>query len=405
MQYRSKRDWIPYVVLPLSILMVMLVIMMFTGQWPTRGNGYNSYTLQACAWTEGRLDLGQDYPWLELAIFQGKYFVSFPPFPSYVMLPFALVFGTNTPDGFIALFVTLLGIIYAIKLYQNNREDQHCAFWILFLYLGTGFLFISLNGYVWFIAQNMYFTLSLMALYHAQRGQGGTALCCWACAVGCRPMAIVYLPLLAYLLWKDWRGKNTSNSLWLLIRKKWYWALGPIVLGGSYMLLNLLRFDNILEFGHNYLPEFTRTETGQFSFSYLANNLQMLLRLPEWRANNEPLVFHFINGMAFWLINPMFIFVAIAWVHAIVNVKKHDLVILMLVIFLSLGYVFILCLHKTMGGWQFGNRYLVEIMPWLFFGLTLWLPKADGYVIASLPLLCFGAALNLAGTIAAYIHW
>ena len=45
---------------------------------------YKSYSLQAMAWLNGRLDLGQDYPWLELAVFQERYYVSFPPFPSLV---------------------------------------------------------------------------------------------------------------------------------------------------------------------------------------------------------------------------------------------------------------------------------------------------------------------------------
>ena len=31
----------------------------------------DSYTLQALAWREGKLSLGQDYPWLELAIYEG----------------------------------------------------------------------------------------------------------------------------------------------------------------------------------------------------------------------------------------------------------------------------------------------------------------------------------------------
>ena len=74
----------------LSVLAVLCAAAMFTGSWFTNKNGYPSFALQANAWLQGRLDLGQDYPWLELAIYEGKYFVSFPPFPSYVLLPFAV---------------------------------------------------------------------------------------------------------------------------------------------------------------------------------------------------------------------------------------------------------------------------------------------------------------------------
>ena len=100
----------------LTTAAVFLVLMMFTGQWPWRANDYNTYALQADAWLHGRLDLGQDYPWLELAIYDGKYYASFPPFPSYVLLPFAACFGKSTPDHWIALAFAALAVRYAAAL-------------------------------------------------------------------------------------------------------------------------------------------------------------------------------------------------------------------------------------------------------------------------------------------------
>ena len=105
-KWLEKMDWI-YVIVPLALLGTFWVIAAFTGQWPWQSNPYNSYALQTDSWLKGRLDLGQDYPWLELAIYQGKYFVSFPPFPSYVLIPFVMIFGANTPDHLIALFFTI----------------------------------------------------------------------------------------------------------------------------------------------------------------------------------------------------------------------------------------------------------------------------------------------------------
>ena len=164
-KWLEKVDWI-YVIVPLALLGTFWVIAAFTGQWPWQSNPYNSYALQTDSWLKGRLDLGQNYEWLELAIYQGKYFVSFPPFPSYVLIPFVVLFGTNTPDHFIALVVTIIGCIYAVKLYrETSAEKQHSLFWVLMLYFASGYLFVGMNGYVWFIAQSMSFTLSLMALY------------------------------------------------------------------------------------------------------------------------------------------------------------------------------------------------------------------------------------------------
>ena len=80
---RLKLEW-RYVICPLAFLIVLWVAASFTGHWATEENPYRSYALQACAWLDGRLDLGKDYPWLELAIYEGKYYVSFPPFPSEI---------------------------------------------------------------------------------------------------------------------------------------------------------------------------------------------------------------------------------------------------------------------------------------------------------------------------------
>lgn len=77
---------------------------------------WDSYTLQAQAWLDGRTDLGQDISYLELAIYNGKYYVSFPPFPSAVMLPFVLIFGTDTPNNLIIMIITLLIAAAAFKL-------------------------------------------------------------------------------------------------------------------------------------------------------------------------------------------------------------------------------------------------------------------------------------------------
>lgn len=394
-----RQKYAAYVTAALGVLAVMLVAAAFTGQWPVQGNAYNSYVLQARAWLEGRLDLGQDYPWLELAIVNGKYYVSFPPFPSYVMLPFAAIFGDATPDTIIAWAVTLLGVLYAVRLYELLRRDGRVSFWVLFLYLGTGYLFISMNAAVWFIAQTMCFTLSLMALVHARQGQGGIALCCWACAVGCRPMAALYLPVLIWLLWPD----KGARKLCQWIFHRWYWAVPVLLIAGSYMALNQARFGSPLEFGHNYLPEFVQAEHGQFSLRYFSENFLLLLRLPGWNAEGRRLIFYDIQTMAFWLINPMYFCIGAAWLYGLI--RRRALPAAIMLPLMAVAHVVIICCHRTLGGWQFGNRYMLDMMPWLFTGLLLWMPDDDRFPRWSAPLLSWGAALNLLGTVATYMDW
>ncbi|MFR5787193.1 MAG: hypothetical protein ACLUHE_08835 [Christensenellales bacterium] len=177
---RLKLEW-RYVICPLTFLIVLWVAASFTGHWATEENPYRSYALQACAWLNGRLDLGKDYPWLELAIYEGKYHVSFPPFPSLVLLPFAAVLGTNTPDHWISLGFSIIGIIYAIRLYRAITETYEMAEqYVLFLFLGNGYLVIALQGgWVWYMAQTMCFTFSLMSLFYAANKHIGRAFAFW----------------------------------------------------------------------------------------------------------------------------------------------------------------------------------------------------------------------------------
>lgn len=398
-------DW-TYVTLPLAVLAALFAAAAFTGMWPWTKNSYNSYTLQACAWLEGRLDLGKDYPWLELAIVDGKYYVSFPPFPSYVLLPFAAVFGTKTPDHFISLAFTLLGVVYAVRLYKLVCRERHSLeFFVLFLFLGNGYLFIALRGYVWFLAQCMCFALSLMALVHAIKGQGGIALTCWACAVGCRPMMVVCLPILLVILWRNYRRTQPDGTAAKLLMSRWYWSVGPCLLALSYMTLNVMRFGSPFEFGHSFLPEFTRAEQGQFSVSYAAKNISDMLRLPTVDAKTGALKFYTHNGNAFWLISPIFISFVAAYAYAMAKKRREFAFELAVIPITWLVYTAILCMHRTMGGWQFGNRYMQDMMPYLYYGLLRYKPEGEGFKRLNTPLFVLGFALNLVGTVVTYNKW
>ena len=398
---RSKNAYALWIA-PLIVLLAMLSVAAFTGFWPWSRNPYSSYVLQARSWLEGRLDLGQDYPWLELAIYEGKYYVSFPPFPSYVLLPFAAIMGGNVPDTLIAWTVTLIGVAACVRMcLLLGMSVRSSLFWSLFLYLGSGYLFIGQTSWVWFIAQTMAFTLSLLSLTSALKNRGGFSLSFWACAVGCRPLNILYLPLLFYLLRQN--EKDRTIPRWILHHLKW--AIGPCLIGGSYMLLNTLRFGNPLEFGHNYLPEFVRAPEGQFSLSYLPDHLLMLFRLPTVDEKTGALVFYHLETNAFYLVCPLVISFVICWINGIRHAKRSGLPLLAGLPLLLLLHTLLTCMHRTLGGFQFGNRYFVDMMPFLLLGLLSWKSQDERFELTQLPLFAAGTFLNLLGTVMAYHTW
>ena len=163
--YTNRLDIAACLIIALSIITVNLFIGVSSGNPPTAYNPYNSYALQAARWLEGRLDLGRDYHHLEIAVYNDKYYVSFPPFPSVILLPFVLFLGEKTPDHFITLFTAVIAGIYAYKLAISYRTDRvKAVFYSLFLCIGSNFLFLSNTGYVWFMAQVFALCFTLMSL-------------------------------------------------------------------------------------------------------------------------------------------------------------------------------------------------------------------------------------------------
>lgn len=395
---RLKLEW-RYVICPLAFLIVLWVAASFTGHWATEENPYRSYALQACAWLNGRLDLGKDYPWLELAIYEGKYYVSFPPFPSLVLLPFAAVWGTNTPDHWISLGFSIIGIIYAIRLYRAITGTYEMAErYVLFLFLGNGYLFIALQGgWVWYMAQTMCFTFSLMSLFHAANKHIGRAFAFLACAFGCRPMVVAYIPLILML-----GTEKASVKTWI---RKGYRLIPACMIIGFYLMLNAARFDNPFEFGHTHLPEFVRSTEGQFSLNYATKNFNQLFRLPQTGGEHGMLIYDTYDCMAFWLIDPIIVSFMVTWLYALTRKRKACGLNLIIVPATTCVHLMIVCCHKTMGGYQFGNRYIVDMLPYVFYGLITYKQGVGKAEWLNNPLFALGFSINLIGTVSTYNHW
>jgi len=385
-----------------SVFAFLFLLWMFTGKWPLDANTYNSYALQADAWRQGRLDLGQNYTWLELAIYEGKYFVSFPPFPSYLLFPLTFLFGSDTPDNLIVCVVIAALVIYTYRLGKLlGLDDLQSLIGTLLVVIGSNQVFVMADASVWFFAQTLCFLLSVMSLYYALKGKGGLSLGLWACSVGCRPMQFVFLPVLVFVLYHK---KKTVSTWREIVGKNWKWVIPPAIIGGSYMLLNFLRFHNPFEFGHNYLPEHALSELGQFHVNYIAGNLKMLFHLPDYAEDGKYIVDHFGN-LSMLLVSPVFVLFLVYLLIAVIKKEYTVLKGMLLVFVLSCIYMLIVLMHSTMGGWHFGNRYTNDLLPWVYFGMLLLQRKYPGLAKIQIPLCIFGMCLNAIGSVVVYNGW
>lgn len=323
-------------------------------------SAWDSYTLQSLAWLRGEVSLGRNYDYLELAVYNGQYFVSFPPFPSVVMLPFAAIFGEGTPNNLLAALLAMASCALVYKLALKARfSPPDGALLSLLLIWGSNLMWMSTNGGVWFMAQSLNFFLLLLAISFAVRGKRALAYLLVAFAVGCRPFsAFAFLPLFAYFYMQD---KEKGRGFLRTALMQWKAWLPVFAVAAAYMWYNWVRFDNPLEFGHNYLPEFTEAENGQFNLTYMAENLFNIWIRPVVLKLNLTLEYSVFNGFMFYVANPFFL---LFFAAAFRNVKKRSASAVRVCLVAAMLFIMLaLCVHKTFGGWQFGARYTVDMLP------------------------------------------
>lgn len=332
-------------------------------------NPYDSYALMAEQWLKGNLHLpdGAQRQWLELAIYQGKYYISFPPVPAVLVLPWVLLCGgaAQVPSNLVVAGYGLFAAAGVYCLFARRRfSPTSCVYWSVLCVAGSNLYWMTTNGGVWFAAQSANFMLLVWGLYFAV-GKGCAQHTCaaflMALAVGCRPFSILYLALfLGALLWQE--SGFAKQSLCCPGPAFWLPFVGAALVGAVLAGFNAARFGSIFEFGHTWLPEFQREQTGQFHFVYLWQNLKQLLR-PVGLTKTLDLQFPLFNGFAFFIANPIFLL----WMIRLgKRTKCRQNTWFDGVAVIGFGAsVLLLCLHRTLGGWQFGARYLVDSIPYV----------------------------------------
>lgn len=342
----------------LSLLALALVLYhSLAGGTLLSPNVYDSYLLQAQNWLEGRVSIanGEKYPWLELAIYNGEYYLSFPPAPSVLVLP-AAALGLSLGNLWQALWaLAALAGVY-LCFWRTGHAPRACAFWALFATLSANFFWLACSGGVWFQAQVLNFAFTVWGLFFWLKKQHVAAFFLLALAVGCRP----FTALFAVVLWLGAALGAAKERRWGRLAA---FTAPPAAVALALGWYNFIRFGNPFEFGHSYLPEFVR-DGGQFTLENFWQNLWNVLR-PVTLTSSLELSFSTFNGFCLFIASPIFLLWAVDIVRA--AAKKRLAPRDLLAPALTLITLAALCLHRTMGGWQFGARYTVDLIP-----LALW---------------------------------
>ncbi len=346
------------------------ILYVFLEQHFLSASAWNSGQLQVLAWFEGRMDIGRMYEHLEIATYEGKYFISFPPVPAVMMVPWVWFYkAAPVPTNTLNTIYALLGFVASYWFARRYKSTAwEACFLAGFAVFGSNLLFMAVSGGPWFQAQVLAYTFMICAFWQVSLGTpkgiflGLTAL---GLAVGCRPFQIFFLPVLLYMAWKPKGRQDSLSSAGQLGLQ----SAGMVAIFLALAAYNYARFSNPFEFGHNYLHEFLNSEDGQFSLKYLLPNLQKALRWPVF-PGGKGITLERFDGYLFVIANP---FLGIFCWRACQSIwqRKAPSTLDLLVIAGILGEGLLLLSHKTLGGWQFGLRYFVDLIPAaLFFVLN-----------------------------------
>ena len=258
---------------------------------------------------------------------------------------------------------------------------------------------LLLSGAVWYQAQVMGFMFIALAIDRFARGRPAPALLSYALAVGCRPFSALYGPLLMLnhlLLAKEKRADVKQAALRMLPG-----ILLGLMVAAAYGWYNEIRFGSPLEFGHNYLPEFSFQGGVQFSPKHVMNNVRgFILSLPFERGAAGLQLRRF--GFSLFIANPILLWLVVWAVADALRRALSPQKLLVLLFFLI--HLLLLLMHRTFGGYQFGARYAVDLVPYAAIYLMLSDKKERRLSLPFWLSLCAALALpSMVPTIAARI--
>lgn len=291
-------------------------------------------------------------PRAEIESRHDRWFVSFPPGPAVVLLPFVALFGLGVWDvALTCLFAAMAPvlILWGLDRVRRQREPHHL--WLAIAWAtASPALFVGAHGSVWFTAQTLGALFTWAYLFAALDEKRSAWAGLWlALAMSCRPHAAFGVVLFAWA-WHR-RGRNLSEAL--------RFAAPILIFGGAMMALNYVRFGDVFEFGHRYLDvgwQRRMQDHGQFSWVYVGRNLECLLWLWPQLRPEAPWFAVSLHGTALWLMSPWLLFVA----GSAQRVREHPglLAAALCVAALPLAY------HNS-GQRQLSYRFALDWLPYV----------------------------------------
>jgi hypothetical protein len=349
---------------------------------------YPYYSYLADAFLHGQLHLrALPASTLDLVIYNGHYFLYWPPMPAILLMPFVALMGVGFSDIFFTLVVGALNVgLIALLLRRACNQglldltETQRAQLVCFFALGTVHITLAPLGRIWFTGQVVAFFLTILAFLIPIRLSGWTAFTLTGLAVTCATLTRNHLLFIgiwpAYYLLQ----KHLKDGLKRLFGYALLGLLPLAIAGVAYLGYNYLRFGSILDVGldyHKMAPIFAENyqRYGPFNLHYLPINFfyqYIFYPLPP-RSNST-------MGGSLFLLSPVFF----GAFYGIARGQPRISVLFLITTILMIN-IPILLLMGT--GWaQFGPRYSLDFtvpLLWLTaMGIRRWSNSLTSILVA-----------------------
>jgi hypothetical protein len=335
------------------------------------------FVYQADAFLHGQLALAVPRPpnlndWV---LRDGRWYVSFPPFPALLMVPFVAVFGLSFNDVTFTLFFSAANVALLYRLLRRIQLDragwEHVAFALIYGF-GTLAWSCGIRGEVWYTAETIGVTLTLLYLHAALGARhpilAGLAVAC--AAITRAPLAFSAVFFLFEALSPDgpveW-GRLRDPARWRVALPKlvpYALAIGAVAVPMAWM--NYARFGSFGEFGHSHLYANRVNEQirryGLFHYAFLERNLHdAFTRLPEIQLQPFRIGFNG-EGMSLFVTTPLFLYLLAPRQKP----RLHRALWLTVALVAIPGFF-----YQNSGYYQFGFRFSLDYTPYLILLLAL----------------------------------
>ena len=387
---------------------------------------YNHFAHLADAWLHGRQDLRGGAPGYamnnDFAVYDGKTYISFPPFPALLMMP--VVWLAGSPENFrdAQFIVWLAGVGPAVlflvlekmrRTGRSERTEYENVFLALLFAFGTVYFYSAVQGTVWFAAHVVGVGLTALFVLCALDAErpilAGLLL---GCMFLTRTTTLLLGTFFVFELIRASYMKKTGalpseGSLGdrigatlrgvdrrQLLRAAAFFAIPLLFCLGVAAQMNYARFHDPRPwaFGHEYLTvgwQGRIRRWGLFSYHFLPRNLGVMLASLPWRpAPNEAfgvfpgpigdalrtvlrrevtVPFQISgHGIALWFTTPFYF-----WLLR----PKRATFLTWAAFFGALGPLVMNLLYQNSGWFQFGYRFSNDYAVLLFVMLAVGVPR------------------------------